>query len=320
MTPLRTVDIDLTGKAVNEWGWGAIAPVQLVASQFYVLMKETFFGGPLWSDDSSTQLDLALSDFWKSTYRVPGGAINQNTGNWQYVGLDIGGEDVAPPFVPTDIAGLSVWLDASQLALADGAAVSPWPNLVAGGSNGTVMRAPAPVLKTNILNGKSIVRMTAEEGRFVWNGTTGVSSPWTMVFIARDRTVRINPARIVGATYPPMNLIFGFYGAEADVFYAGAFGGTSKPTVAGQWEMYSSVCADASGGTIDFWSKSVALPGLSGGGQTWNNSLILGGYDFNGTDNQQADADYAELLLYNRGLSDPERQSVEAYLRAKWGL
>ena len=32
------------------------------------------------------------------------------------------------------------------------------------------------------------------------------------------------------------------------------------------------------------------------------------------------DGDYAELLIYNRALSDAEIQKIEGYLAHKWGL
>jgi hypothetical protein len=47
-------------------------------------------------------------------------------------------------FSPTDLPGLRVWLDATQLALADGAPVSPWPDLSGKGNDGNIPSSASP--------------------------------------------------------------------------------------------------------------------------------------------------------------------------------
>lgn len=224
-----------------------------------------------------------------------------------------------PPGIPvTD--GLAVWIDASQLGLADGAPVSPWPNLVAGGAHGLVAGgAVPPKFRLNGRNGLPVVHVNALEGRFVWNGTTGVTSPYTLVFVAAKTDLRVSVARLVGATYPPQNLLVGFY-SSFDQAYVGYFIGAPRPAVANEWNMYSMDNASL-GGASRFWNNGVPLPGGGGGESNWGNSLVLGGYEPTAAyDAQCPDADYGELALYNRKLSDAERQQVEAYMRTKWGL
>lgn len=225
------------------------------------------------------------------------------------------------PAGPPVTDGLAVWIDASQLALADGAAVSPWPNLVAGGAHGYVPGgAVPPKLKVNGRNGLSVVHVNALEGRFVWdNNTTGVSAPYTLIYVACKTDLRVSVARVVGAVYPPQNLLVGFY-SSFDQAYVGYFIGTPRTPVAGEWNMYSMDSPSVSGASR-FWSNGVALPGGGGGESHWNGSLVLGGYEPTAAyDAQCPDADYGELLLYNRKLADAERISVEGYLRTKWGL
>ena len=221
-----------------------------------------------------------------------------------------------PPFSPADYTGLCVWIDASQLVGADGSSVSPWQNLVPGGAHGYVPGgAVPPKLKTNALNGRSVVHINALEGRFVWdNGTTGVTVPYTVIFVAAKTDLRVTTARVVGAVYPPQNLLMGYY-TNFDQAYVGYFIGTPRTPVAGEWNMYSMDSA----GSSRFWRNGVPLPGGGGGENHWGGSLVLGGYDPTvAYDPQSCDADYAELVMYNRKLTDVERVTVENYLRDKW--
>jgi hypothetical protein len=49
---------------------------------------------------------------------------------------------------------------------------------------------------------------------------------------------------------------------------------------------------------------------------TWNGTLCIRHHDAEATEN--SDCEIAEVVMYNRKLSDAERQQVESYLRAKW--
>ena len=69
------------------------------------------------------------------------------------------GETLAwPLWIPADLTGLVIWLDASQLGLANGAAVTTWPDLSGAGRNLAAGQGTVPHLKTNELNGLSVVR------------------------------------------------------------------------------------------------------------------------------------------------------------------
>jgi hypothetical protein len=75
---------------------------------------------------------------------------------------------------PQSIAGLKVWLDASQLALADGAALASWPDLSGAGNHGAIVGTPGPAVRANAINGQRVVRFKANEGRV--RGVSGIMS------------------------------------------------------------------------------------------------------------------------------------------------
>lgn len=229
-------------------------------------------------------------------------------------------------FDPHSLGGLTVWLDASQLALADGAAISPWPDLSGAGNHGTITGTPPPTLRTNALNSKAVARFRPNEGMLRGNsgiGSSGLPAPYynyTIVYVTR--TVGPTVGRAFSGLYPWTNFLVGFHSSGMDTAYDGsgflvpasAYG--ALPTA---WKLYGMTGSNGgSGGTDVFYSNGAAL-GSAGGGTGLQDRYNLSGYDATGT-MESCDFEVAELLIYNRPLADAERQQVEAYLRDKWGL
>ena len=57
-------------------------------------------------------------------------------------------------WVPSDLTGLVVWLDADDTAFSDNDAVNAWTNKGTGGNTAQSNSLKRPVFKTNLLNGK----------------------------------------------------------------------------------------------------------------------------------------------------------------------
>jgi hypothetical protein len=229
-----------------------------------------------------------------------------------------GSVKVWPLLVPTSIAGCVIWLDASKLTMADGAAVSAWPNL-GSGPQPTILGSPAPVLRkaTNGLNGLPVVRITATQGRVRFTGT-GVDKDYTLVYVARKwslRAGRVVAASILAANTP--NILWGFWSDRFECAYVeGWMIPDTVVTATTQWRLYSGDTTAT--GTARLFSNGVQIrshptpPAAKG----LNGTLNICGHD--DTSTEDADCEIAELVLYNRKLSDAERQSVESYLRVKW--
>jgi hypothetical protein len=226
-----------------------------------------------------------------------------------------------PPFRPTDIAGCAIWLDAASLGLANGAAVPSWPNR-GSGPEPTLLGTPAPTFRLNALNGRPVVRITNLQGRFVFSGS-GVDKDYTLAFIARR--YQLTPGRVIAAnasvaTSP--NILWGFHGNEFDSAYVEGWFNTPGPvggiTSTQQWKLYSG--DSTATGDSRLFSNGVFLgshptpPATKG----FAGTLCLSAYTDAG--DQQADCEVAEVIQYNRKLSDAERQQVESYLRVKWGM
>jgi hypothetical protein len=229
-------------------------------------------------------------------------------------------EKAWPVWTPADFPGLSIWFDASQLGLADGAAVSPWPNL-GSGADGPVIGTPAPVVRANALNSLPVVRFAVDQGRIRMTGT-GVDKDYTLVYVSR--IYGYGGQRVVNANYPPANLLFGYWYGNRDVAYStpGFFTPNTQtphtpPTY--PWFLYSGDGASTPSYVPRFFKNGVLLGSGPGSSDGWMGYFNISGYQEPGTA-ETSECEIAEVLLYNRKLSDTERIQVEDYLRAKWGL
>lgn len=215
-----------------------------------------------------------------------------------------------PPKVPM-LAGLTIWLDAST---------SKWTNL-APGPQPTILGSPPPTFRTNALNGLPVVRITANAGQLRFTNT-GIDKNYTLLFVARRW--RITSGRVVTADIATSgaNLLWGFHGNEFDSAYVEGWFNTPGPTggvtSATQWRLYSG--DHETTGTARLFSNGVLLGSHPSPPPTkgWGGTLNIGGYDAGRT--QEADSEIAEFIMYNRKLSDAERQQVENYLRTKWAV
>lgn len=229
-----------------------------------------------------------------------------------------------PPFDPSSLSGLILWLDASQLGLADGAAVDTWPSLVDPVLVGTNFNvAPyRPFLLINELNNLPVVRFMAGSGlRWSGLGLSGVAGlNWSCIFVSR--MVGTTPGRVVSAGYPPTNMALGYHGGNEDKAYIEGWllPDVGKPQTT-NWHLYACLQEGIVGLTKAWlYSNGVFLSGDHAVSTGWNDSTFhLNGYATTSGE-ETTNCEIAEVLMYNRKLSDVDRQQVENYLRGKWGL
>jgi hypothetical protein len=224
-----------------------------------------------------------------------------------------------PAFSPADLTGLKVWLDASTLALTNGAAVTSWPDASGAGSTPTGAAGTEPLFQTAVLNGLPIVRFPpARLMSFAANPMTGAAAG-TAVTVQKsvaDGGVD-NGALLQG---------FGSHGQQEfqpfgdGTIYHG-FGSTTRQMVgnpaatlvafrvhtvvtgAAVWRYYLD-------GGAPFYATATNTVGWAAGTPSLSRVGTL--YAFDG--------DAAEIIIYNRALTTAELDQVGAYLAAKWGV
>jgi hypothetical protein len=223
------------------------------------------------------------------------------------------------PWTPASLLGLNIWLDATQLALADGARVSAWPNLGSGPATFVSEWDPYAFYKANALNGHGLVRISANGTRIRFTGT-GVNKDWTMACVVRNwgPTGGIG-GRVISSQYPAGgNVLLGYWDAYMDVGFAGAFfSPDQKIPFNNEWRLYSAWCNSATP-EVRLYSSGVFIggQGASAVSEGFGGTFNISG--FNDALDETCNCDIAEVLLYNRPLNDSDRAQVEGYLNTKW--
>lgn len=209
-------------------------------------------------------------------------------------------------WTPATLPGLAVWFDAADYT------PGSWRNRGAGAAP-QFMGAPAPAWGS-MLNGRPVVRFNRNEGRIRMLSGSGVYAEWTLVYVGR----MVGPfaGRIVTAVYTPANLLVGFWNGFQDVMYDAGFTVPNPQTQwTTDWKMYS---GDGSGTISRLFSGGIHLGSVETA-EGWKDTFSISGYDPTvRTDEETCDCEVAEVVLYNRKLTDADRQQVEAYLHDKW--
>jgi hypothetical protein len=220
------------------------------------------------------------------------------------------------PWTPDLQTGLNIWLDADALGLADGAAVSPWPN-PGYGPDLAVVGSPAPTVAANTLNSKPVVRFRTNEGR-LRQTSTGIAYEYTLSYIVRH--IVGPPGRAMSCIYPPPNFLVGFHSSGQDTMYDNGWivSGTGWVSAPGPWKLYGADGKSPGGVLIRFF-KDGTLLGSATSGAGMQGTFAISGYDASGTQ-ETMDCEVAELVLYDNKLADADREKLEGYLSHKWGL
>ncbi len=220
-----------------------------------------------------------------------------------------------PGFSPKDMTGLALWLDASaQGSIQTQTGVSQWSDLSGNSrhfTQATTSRQPAYV--QGVLNGKPVIQTTAASQQHLAN-TTNFSTPNTVLYVSRQ-TGGTN-ARMLTSTND--NWLMGYWsGYKQQAYFNGWIYGPAAPGTLSDttWHLFSST---QSGAASSFYENGTALVSGSTAGVTGPNGLQVGCYA--AAASECSDGQFAEVIVFNRVLSDNERNRVEAYLNQKWGL
>ena len=242
-------------------------------------------------------------------------------------------------FSPSNIAGLSFWLDATtglfdatsggSAVTTDGSAVARWEDQSGNSRHITqATLASRPILKTAIQNGKNIIRfdgtndilrrsgafvhdqgaatifvvVSANSGggdRLVVEGRTTTTNPLYMPIISASATLFQVLYRINSGTIPLNNVSFGT-----------AFNGTG----------FKLVCALDSGTNFAGFINKVTTNNQDySRGTVTLDTFAIGGWATT-IERDFFPGDVAEVVIYNTALGTTDRQSVEDYLYSKWGI
>ncbi len=221
-------------------------------------------------------------------------------------------------FNPLSITGCKLWLKADSLVLNDGDAVSTWTDSSGTGSNATASTTARPTYKTNIQYGLPIVRFDGVANIMSIASGLPTAQPDTMIFCGKQ-TSKSTPARYFdngnGVTGRQLFGLAGGAGAAATGFLETFAGTVVRDAIdhSGTFHVLSCVFNGASSfGYVD----GVLTIGPSNMGA---NAGVSSGKIGGDATTVFMTGDICEMFIYNSGLSAPDRQSVETYLKSKWG-
>ena len=214
---------------------------------------------------------------------------------------------------PAATATRKFWLDANQLTgLTDSGYVSYWPDADGNGTSLSQSTATEqPTYRTNVLNGRPVVRFDASDDGL--SGGPGVTGPAWAMFVVLIPGAAYNARAVQDGSH---NLFVGVGGdGHWDFYAARGISNSAGPTVVAGTPTCLTIRYD--GSTSSFRVNGVDHTGDSGSAQP-PAALALGASGY--VTNQPWGGDVAEVILYDGSVTDAQRASIESYLSTKWGL
>ena len=218
-------------------------------------------------------------------------------------------------FKPTDITGLTIWYAADSLSgYSNGDPVATWPDL-SGNANDALQAIGGlePTYTTGLLNGKPGLHFTRTSGQFLQTVSLfTLSQPYTFFIVSRSTSSLVSQYYLDGGSQNTgilnINVIL------PNTFYL--YAGSGLASAAGTVTNFNYVSVIYNGG-----SSLIAINGSANSvssGSTGITGLTVGtDAGYTGT---YLDGDILEIIYYNTGLGTTDRQRVETYLAAKYGL
>ena len=247
---------------------------------------------------------------------------------------------------PDDIAGLLLWLKADGIVgLSDGDAVATWLDETT--NNNDFSQATAsfrPVYKTNILNGKPIVRFDGIDNGLISANPIIPASDFTLFIVLKSASNQSDLACPFeqGLASPTVAFTLQFQSFDAPFLCFGGsnntdyrlknyaatdtnlhlitrhhLGTTGKIWLDGVLETLSTVTTGPTyGADITSFTATMAAAASD------RDSAKLGfvALDDESYRDRFWDGDIAEVIIYDSGLSDANRQAIESYLASKYGI
>jgi hypothetical protein len=250
------------------------------------------------------------------------------------------------PFSPANLSGLSLWLKSDAGVTTSGSNVTAWADQSGNGfnANGNVVDGVNPTFVSNVKNGKPILRFGNSNSATVLrtNATTfGNSGEFTIFTVYQynetdnDWAELISKGNLATAEGSQFAISARFIASEDPT--QSSFGVMGYANEEYAWNFLYQAPASTS------WSILCATQSITNNSQQYhiNGSLAsesasvsainqinieigIGNGGSNSTP-QSADhggfkGDLAEVIFYNRAVTTPERQQVEAYLNTKYAI
>jgi hypothetical protein len=237
----------------------------------------------------------------------------------------------APAVAPLPVAGAALWLDANDattFTYSSGSLVSQWNDKSGNGRNFTqAVSLNQPFRDTSVQNSKPALRMNySGTVRFISNASYDFSSSAFTAFAVCDFNAGNYPA-VIGRNSgnPSPGVAMGADAGSANYAISRIQQATSSSnlTVTGSNAdviVYRSSGISGGNISVDVFKNGTAGSGaLSLGSLNAGDKTILGASRDGLADTFGADGYICEIIIYPSQLSTGDRNTIEAYLKTKWG-
>jgi hypothetical protein len=251
------------------------------------------------------------------------------------LGVNFGGAPiVAAAFTPTDISGLSLWLDASDTTsiTESGGAVSQINDLSGNARHFTqATGADQPTTGSVTIGGLNALSFDGSSDQLKSSSTSLVNASdgtFTLFVVALPDVVNVTQtimnADPEASARPPQFLLIAST-ASATGIRISNFAGSLSVVQPSKSSVSSGVASVFSSrlSTSDYF---IAVNGTRGtalsaaGGATAASKVVSIGRDPVGSPGRPFDGAIGEVIVYAASLSDADMGEVETYLTSKWGL
>lgn len=278
------------------------------------------------NDDGIFSTKLTVTN--ASASGTPGSASQVNTGDPNTKGLIIKGNTYNTTAIqPNSISGLKLWLKADSLSLNDGDAVTTWSDSSVNGYDCTQgTGANKPLYKTNILGAYPALLFDGTNDTLRNTTFTGLGTSDFSMFVVASSSITSNKILFFLANNGGSNgASFALKTNTSDQYVYGDWGnGTvltvTSPTITNN--VFSLVEGKQVHGTNTFSSYINGTATTAATTDSTSLNLTENGY-WLGSD--RATGLYwtgyiAEVIIYDSALSTGNRQGIEAYISAKYGI
>jgi len=209
---------------------------------------------------------------------------------------------------------MAVWLRADRAITSDGSGnVQSWGNFLADGQDVTQATVgKQPLVVANALGGQPVIRFDGVDDSLLGPTTQAIAKPYT-AFVVFQRQSGSYGSVMQGSGAG--SLALGPFGNdEAGYRVAGQWVGTATAPAVGVPELYTAIGLGTESRFYRYGNELTTTPLATGN----LGRLVLGGVD--GWSSDPGNNDIAEVIIYNRVLSDSERQGIESYLLQRYSL
>ncbi len=228
----------------------------------------------------------------------------------------------AAAFSPDSISGLLAWLKADgnvytsgTTQATDGQDVSTWDDAHTSNNDFTQSTGGLkPLFKTNIINGKPVIRFDGSDDRLIHSGVSTGGTSFSLFLVLYNNSQAANYGSLIseGST---RGLFLRGSGAggpsnKLDMFYSADKHNTTALTP-GVWFYVSAI---VSAGALTFYRNGTA-DGTS-------SSIISTSFNTIGDDpaGERFKGDIAEILIFNSAISGANLTNMHTYLASKYAL